>query len=484
MASRPDLSKLAMVLAAIALSAAGWWFGAQLHPMWWAEWLAPLPILWLATRVRASVAAIAAFVSCLLGAASQWHYARDLLHMPLLALVLPVCAPGVIFALTVLLYRRLSNRGRYFAAAMSVPVLWVALYYLNSVQSPNGTWGDLGYTQLDALPVIQIAALTGLWGIGFLVMLLPACVAVFANRLAPQRERWQIAGIAIAVVALALGYGTWRLRSDTTTRQVRIGLVSIAGAIRPAEDSPKGQNLEQRYVAALDSLGKQGVQMAVMPETVLALSKAERPALAAVAKQYGMILVAGMDYRPDGQAERNMSMAFDAKGDAPTLYFKHHLMPDFEARYKPGDSYTLLPSDPRIGLTICKDMDFPAMGRSYAVRNVQLLLVPAWDFEADGWLHSRMAIMRGVESGFAIARAARDGALTLSDDRGRVLAEAPSNLDADASVTGTLPLRDTQTLYSRWGDWFAWLDLVALVGLLILAFLPRTTEGPIDGTAI
>jgi len=112
------------------------------------------------------------------------------------------------------------------------------------------------------------------------------------------------------------------------------------------------------------------------------------------------------------------------------------------------------------------------MGRSYAARNVQLLLVPAWDFEADGWLHSRMAIMRGVESGFAIARAARDGALTLSDDRGRVLAEAPSNLDADANVIGTLPLRDTHTLYSRWGDWFAWLDLAALIVLLGLALRP------------
>jgi len=472
MASRFDLSKWVMVLAAIALSAAGWWFGAQLHPVWWAAWLAPLPILWLATRTRASVAAIAAFVSCLLGVTSQWHYARDLLHLPLFVIALLLCAPGVIFALTVLLYRRLSNRGRYFAAAMSVPVLWVAMYYLNSVQSPNGTWGDLGYTQLDALPVIQIASLTGLWGIGFLVMLLPASAAVFANRQAPQRERWLTLGVAIAVVALALGYGTWRLGSDATARQVRIGLVSIAGPIRPAVDSPKGQNLEQRYVTALDSLGQQGVQMAVIPETVLALSKAELPSLAAVATQYGMTLVGGMDYQPEGQTERNASMAFDAKGDAPTLYFKHHLMPGFEDRYKPGDGYTLLPGDKRVGLTICKDMDFPAMGRSYAARNVQLLLVPAWDFEADGWLHSRMAIMRGVESGFAIARAARDGALTLSDDRGRVLAEAPSNLDADANVIGTLPLRDTHTLYSRWGDWFAWLDLAALIVLLGLALRP------------
>ena len=51
-----------------------------------------------------------------------------------------------------------------------------------------------------------------------------------------------------------------------------------------------------------------------------------------------------------------------------------------------------------------------------------LLLVPAWDFDVDGWLHGRMAILRGVESGFSIVRAPKQGILTVTDDRGRVLA--------------------------------------------------------------
>jgi apolipoprotein N-acyltransferase len=60
----------------------------------------------------------------------------------------------------------------------------------------------------------------------------------------------------------------------------------------------------------------------------------------------------------------------------------------------------------------------------------------------------------------------------LSDDRGRVLAEASSER-RDAELVGDLPLRSTQTLYSHWGDWFAWLDLAVLVALLALAWLPR-----------
>jgi apolipoprotein N-acyltransferase len=59
----------------------------------------------------------------------------------------------------------------------------------------------------------------------------------------------------------------------------------------------------------------------------------------------------------------------------------------------------------------------------------------------------------------------------LSDDRGRVLAEASSER-RDAELVGDLPLRTTQTLYARWGDWFAWLDLAVLLALLGLAWRP------------
>ncbi|MET3652006.1 hypothetical protein [Dyella japonica] len=120
-------------------------------------------------------------------------------------------------------------------------------------------------------------------------------------------------------------------------------------------------------------------------------------------------------------------------------------------------------------------MDFHDTARAYALRRAQLLLVPASDFTVDGWLHSRMAIMRGVEGGFAVARAARNGRLTLSDDRGRVVAEASSE-NRDAELVGDLPLRATSTPYGRWGDWFVYLVLAGLVVCLALVFLPRRVE--------
>jgi apolipoprotein N-acyltransferase len=64
-------------------------------------------------------------------------------------------------------------------------------------------------------------------------------------------------------------------------------------------------------------------------------------------------------------------------------------------------------------------MDFPAQTRVYGTRHTELMLVPAWDFTVDAWLHSRIAILRCVESGFAMIRSAKKGLIAIADDRGR-----------------------------------------------------------------
>jgi apolipoprotein N-acyltransferase len=120
-------------------------------------------------------------------------------------------------------------------------------------------------------------------------------------------------------------------------------------------------------------------------------------------------------------------------------------------------------------VTICKDMDFPNLSRQYANDGTALLLVPAWDFSADGWLHGRMAILRGVEGGFSIARAPKQGILSLTDDRGRVLAEQDTNSAPFVTLLGSIPVRHDRTLYDRFGNWFAWLCIVLLFWILFSA---------------
>ena len=86
-----------------------------------------------------------------------------------------------------------------------------------------------------------------------------------------------------------------------------------------------------------------------------------------------------------------------------------------------------------------------------------------------------MAIMRGVETGVTIARAARSGALTVSDPWGRVLVEERTGEAAFVTATADVPLRSTPTPWTRLGPWFAWLCVALLVGAvgLLVRRTPR-----------
>jgi len=469
---RADRRRLGAGLAAAGLTALLWWFGNGLHPVWWLTWLVPLPVLWLATRVRWTWSALAAFAGAVIGNLNQWTYLHGYIGLPLGVIAWIVIAPGLTLATCTVLFRRLLLRGRPLAASLAVPALWIALQYANTLVSPHGTFGAIAYTQMDALPILQLAALTGLWGIGFLLLWLPATLAAATS---PPRgvDRWVGLVLCAGAVLGALGYGWWRLQQPATG-SVRVGLVSLEHPIRPPLASGEGQALLQRYVTAVQQLADRGAAVVVIPETSFATADPTVPAFAALARDRRLLLDVGLEYQATQPRERNIAMVFPPDGDAPATYSKRHLIPVFEDRYAPGSAYRLLDAPSQIGLAVCKDMDFHDISRTYGALGAQLLLVPAWDFRVDGWLHSRMAIMRGVESGFAIARVARSGRLTLSDDRGRVVAESSSETQ-DAELVADLPLHRDRTLYNRWGDWFAYADL-ALLGLLLVLAIGRVPE--------
>ena len=94
------------------------------------------------------------------------------------------------------------------------------------------------------------------------------------------------------------------------------------------------------------------------------------------------------------------------------------------------------------------------------------MLDPAWDFNIDRSWHGHIAIMRGVENGYAIAHAAKDGLLTVTDDRGRILGEVRSNSAPFSSVLVDVPLHHDNTIFSRYGAWFPWLAALLLIGTL------------------
>lgn len=119
----------------------------------------------------------------------------------------------------------------------------------------------------------------------------------------------------------------------------------------------------------------------------------------------------------------------------------------------------------RLGIAICKDMHFPAIGRQYA-GNAAVMVVPAYDFGRDGWMGARMTALRAVENGYAIARSARNGLLSAYDRTGRVILERP--VEGRITVATTiLSTAAEATIYGRVGDMFGWLCVTGTVLLWI-----------------
>ena len=239
----------------------------------------------------------------------------------------------------------------------------------------------------------------------------------------------------------------------------------------------QARELLHEYADEILNVTPAGTQVVVLPEKIGRLSKsalAEVDALfSSAATTTRAAVVVGL-VRRTSSGSFNSSRFYSADRKLQANYDKHHLIPAVEPE-TPGDKRIILDeSSGRWGLQVCKDMDFPKLSREYAADGVDLMLVPAWDFNVDRWLHSRMAVLRAVENGFALARSARNGLLTLSNNRGRILAEAATVPDRFVSITGKVNVASEKTLYTRVGDWFAWLCVAMFIILLAFQLLTRT----------
>src|ERR1700757_4746803 len=118
------------VIAAVLATAAFSYFGTGLHPIWWALWLAPVPMLAISLRLGGGAAFLFGSVAWLLGEMNQWNYVRQEMELPWQMVILYFVAPAVVFGFGVRFVRRFLRRGSLFRAALAFPVYWVAIEYL------------------------------------------------------------------------------------------------------------------------------------------------------------------------------------------------------------------------------------------------------------------------------------------------------------------------------------------------------------------
>jgi apolipoprotein N-acyltransferase len=470
-------------------SAALFYFGTGLNPVWWMAWLAPVPIFAAAPRLGRLAAFTLAVGVWFIGQFNMWSYFTRVVELPVLLTLVLFLEPALVFALGVLFVRSFLRRGLLFSAAVAFPVYWVSFQYLSEVGSPHSTFGNLAYTQMNCLPLIQISSLTGIWGISFAILLFAATTAALLSGIGTRRERTILFATVGLVLCAVFLFGMARLRSKPAGEAVAITLVGkdVPISVYISTDENVGLGLLREYADEIEQATPVGTQIVVLPEKLVRINESALPEVDAMFSAAASATHAAIDLglvRRTPSGSYNSARFYSAAGQFEANYDKHHLIPKIEPE-KPGDKRVVL-SEPsgQWGLQICKDLDFPALSREYAADGANLLLVPAWDFNVDRWLHARMAMLRAVENGFALARAARNGVLTLSDNRGRVITEAATLPGRFVTASGEINVTRERTFYSRTGDWFAWLCLVAFLILLSLSFVRRGMLWSRDGRAL
>ena len=464
--SSPLRRCLWQIAAALAAGLPLYWvLGPQ--PLGWLAWWAPLPVLWLALRSSRRDAAWMTFLAAMLGLSSNVAYFR--LLMPLPAVLAVILLKALLWLLVVLATRRLVLRYRSGWTVLAYPVLWVAIDTLMAALLPDGNWGSLAYSQADNVAILQLAALAGVPGLLFLLCLLPSALALL---LAGGRAYAPAAGATALLLVVAWAGGAWRVQGAPESGGSLAGLVAIDDFIGPATPPARAQAIWDEYARHVVQLAGQGARLVLLPEKIAVLTPAQADAVGqrfqALARSTGVWITVGIGVR-DATGRRNLAWLFSPDGAAPVSYQKHHLAPP-ERDFLAASAYAVQPvAGQAMGLAICKDMHFAPLGQAYGAAGAQAMLVPAWDFQFDAWMGARMTVVRGVENGYAVLRAAREGVLTVSDAYGRVLAERASSSMPGSTLLAPLPAHPSVSTWAGWlGPLFGWLCVALGVILLCL----------------
>jgi apolipoprotein N-acyltransferase len=448
-------------------------FVVDLHPIWWLVWVAPSLLLLNAIRFCAREALWMTILAAAIGSSVNFHSFS--LVMPLPAVMAAIALQTLLWAFLIMAARRVVVRYQAWWTVFVFPVLSVALDALMAALLPDGNFGSLAYSQGDVLPILQVTSLLGVSGLLFLITLVPSALAVAVAYGRSLRRGW----IAYATTAVLLGsaiiYGYIRLQSPVTGAETTFGVVSIDDAIGLKASASYVSDILAEYDKSVTALAAQGAHVIVLPEKIAFITPAKvtdwQQHFSALAQGNHVWLEVSVGIY-DGKNPTNWAWLFTPEGALAASYEKHHMAPpERHERYSSGTDYSVITIDGETyGLAICKDMHFASFGRAYGERHAAVMLVPAWDFDyLDGWLASRITVMRGIENGYTIVRASREGLLTVSDAYGRILAERKSSELPGSSLLAKVVVADpVSTLYTRIGNLLGWICVASAVVFLLI----------------
>lgn len=456
---------------------------------------------------------------------------------PLAIIIVPVVYMGYLLLLFLLLKLadHLFPRYGYLAQVL----IWVGYEYVKSLGFLGYSYGIIGYTQYLWTDFIQIAGVTGVWGVSLLVVAASALLARLAlESLAARRAPWRRPLLArfwgrhrlpllcyAALLAANVAYGAAARGDYQTERQWRVALIQ--------------QNIDPwrggfyAYERSLDTLLRlsdaalrEAPDIVIWSETSFVpgidwhtrhRTDSRRFALVQRLRAYldrqSVPFVVGND---DGQLERtadgevrvdyNAALLFRA-GEIVDTYRKIHLVPftesfPFKRRlpgiyrwlkeadthfWKQGTEYVVFDSGAaggrpgvRFSTPICFEDTFGYLGREFVRHGAQVLV----NMSNDSWSasvpaemqHMMIGMFRAVENRRSVVRSTNGGMTATVDPDGRLL-QLLEPFTADYLI-GSVPVVDgPHTLYTRWGDWFGIAALAAGLALLAAGSLRRAAPG-------
>jgi apolipoprotein N-acyltransferase len=408
--------------------------------------------------------------------------------------------------------RLLASRVPGFAATFAFPVSVVSLEYLLSF-GPTGTINSLANSQYGDLPLMQLASVTGIWGITFLI----AWFASVVNWAWERGFGWpQIrTGTILYVVALVAvflagfarmtltspGRGVARVAAISASKHVAAATSGLltpptidaleSGTATPAQRAAARTAftmLDDDLLAATTQQAHGGAQIIAWPEASAAgagVLQQDEPAFlqqgTALARQHHVYLDLGLGVFLPGSTRppylKDESVLIDPAGRVQWVYEKTHLVPFAEqGLIVRGDGRLPVVNTGvgRLAGAICFDQDFPATMRQAGRAGADILIGPSNDWQAIDPAHAEAATFRAVENGYSLLRPASHGLSLAVDYRGNVQGAADYFTAPDRQVlTAELPVHGVQTIYNHIGDMFAWLCLAGLLALALVARLRR-----------
>jgi apolipoprotein N-acyltransferase len=366
-------------------------------------------------------------------------------------------------------HRALGVRwGLYTFACMAVVMGWAQYSF-----TPGSSWGVLAHTQLDNLPLLQLAALTGVGGITFLVALGSGLAAGVYNHGA-RAMRPDLALFAL-LLGSALAYGQLRLGSPAPGAAVRVGGVvspvthkefraaaSNVDTLRPLDDELFARSVRAAELGAKAVVWNEMATLVSVPGESALVSRGQ-----AFARERGVMLLMAYGVVKSTHPLRNVNKyrIYLPDGTLADEYVKRHPVPGDPDEVGKAHARVVTFGGVSYSGGICYDYGFPGIARDNAVDGAGLALVPSSDWRGIDPEHGRMALLNAVAAGLPMVRPVRAATSIASDQYGRLVGSLRADAMSDGVMVVAVPSQRVATLYARTGE---------IVPLAALAFCALT----------